>query len=536
MEDQPEHSVSNEKSTAVGERQLHRGDYGAETELQRHLSTRHVTMIALGSSIGMGLWLGSGKSLASGGPVGIFLGYILAGSMVWAVSHSIGELAVLYPLPSAFVQWTGKFVSPSAAFSLGWAYWFNYILTVANEIQVTSVVMGFWTDDLPNAAWITIFWAVVTLANVFGVKVFGEIEVVGASIKFGWIIVVIFSLIVTSAGGAPGHGPIGFRYWNSDPFTHGFKGFLSVMPTCIFAMAGSENCGLVAAETRNPRRSVPRAVGSIWLRLSLFYILGAMMVTINVDPHNKDLFGQSGTNASPFVIAYREARLPALAHMMNAVILISVVTTGTIYIYSGSRNILGLAHLGMAPKQFKHADDSGRPWPGLVLSIILGGGLAYLNVKNSSADVFSWLSNMTSLFTLFGWGMICLAHIRFRHAWHAQGRSDSDLPWKSWTYPYSAWWGLIWCMVLIVVEFYLAVWPLGLPPSAKNFFSNYVSVIAIVVLYLGARTYYRGPWWIKLTDIDLDANRRFYVDTEIEKVPEKGLRGKAEKVLGFLFN
>lgn len=301
-------------------------------------------------------------------------------------------------------------------------------------------------------------------------------------------------------------------------------------------MAGSENCGLVAAETRNPRRSVPRAVGSIWLRLSLFYILGAVMVSINVDPRNKDLFGQSGTNASPFVIAYREAGLPALAHMMNAVILTSVVTTGTIYIYSGSRNILGLAHLGMAPKQFKHADESGRPWPGLVLSIVLGGGLAYLNVKNSSADVFSWLSNMTSLFTLFGWGMICLAHIRFRHAWHAQGRSDADLPWKSWTYPYSAWWGLIWCMVLIVVEFYLAIWPLGSLPSAKNFFSSYVSVIAIVVLYLGARLYYRGPWWIKLADIDLDANRRFYIDSETEKEPKKGLRSKAEKALGFLFN
>lgn len=301
-------------------------------------------------------------------------------------------------------------------------------------------------------------------------------------------------------------------------------------------MAGSENCGLVAAETKNPRKSVPRAVGSIWMRLSLFYVLGSVMVTINVDPHNKDLFGQSGTNASPFVIAYREAGLPALAHMMNAVILISVVSTGTIYVYSGSRNILGLAYLNMAPNQFKRADDQGRPWAALTLSIILGGGLAYLNVKNSSADVFSWLSNMTSLFTLFGWGMICLAHIRFRHAWRAQGRSDEEIPWKSWTYPYGAWWGLLWCMVLIIVEFYLAVWPLSMPSSAKNFFSNYVSVLVIVVMYLGARLHYRGPWWIKLTDINLDANRRFYSPAGADKVPRKGIRGKLDKALGMLLN
>jgi yeast amino acid transporter len=105
------------------------GDHGADSELQRRLSTRHITMIALGSSIGMGLWLGSGKSLASGGPAGIFIGYLLSGTMIWAVSHSIGEMAVMYPLPSAFVQWSNKFVDPAAGFALGWSYWFSYWIT-----------------------------------------------------------------------------------------------------------------------------------------------------------------------------------------------------------------------------------------------------------------------------------------------------------------------------------------------------------------------------------------------------------------------
>ena len=105
MDTKPDYSPT-EKETPITTGEVFRsGDYGAETELQRTLTTRHVTMIALGSSIGMGLWLGSGKSLASGGPAGIFLGYVLAGSMIWSVSHSIGEMAVMYPLPSAFVQW-----------------------------------------------------------------------------------------------------------------------------------------------------------------------------------------------------------------------------------------------------------------------------------------------------------------------------------------------------------------------------------------------------------------------------------------------
>lgn len=126
--------VANEKTYDDG-RPSYRGgsvvsvteDFGADCELQRRLSTRHITMIALGSSIGMGLWLGSGSSLSSGGPAAMFIGYLLSGTMIWAVSHSIGEMATMYPLPSAFVQWSNKFVDPAAGFALGWSYWFNYV-------------------------------------------------------------------------------------------------------------------------------------------------------------------------------------------------------------------------------------------------------------------------------------------------------------------------------------------------------------------------------------------------------------------------
>lgn len=260
------------------------------------------------------------------------------------------------------------------------------------------------------------------------------------------------------------------------------------------------------------------------------------MVTITVSPKDQDLFGGSGTNASPFVIAYRDAGLEPLAHIMNAVIFIFVLSTGSISGYGGSRTTIGLAQLGMAPKQFARADRIGRPWLGLACTLVLGGGLAYLNVSNSSANVFTWFSNLTSLFTLFGWGLICLSHIRMRHTWKIQGRSVSDLPWKSWTFPYAAWWGLSWCVILMVVEFYLAVWPLHEKSSAKMFFANYVSVIVIVVIYLGARTYHRGPWWVDASTIDLDDQRRFYADHGAEKARRKGFAGRASRVVGFIFN
>ncbi|KAK5175825.1 uncharacterized protein LTR77_000965 [Saxophila tyrrhenica] len=508
-------------------------DHGADSNLQRRLSTRHITMIALGSSIGMGLWLGSGSSLASGGPAGIFIGYVLSGTMIWAVSHSIGEMAVMYPLPSAFVQWSNKFVDPAAGFALGWAYWMSYWITIANELQAVNTVLSFWTDAVPVAAWMTIFWLVIVLVNVGAVNWFAEIEVICSMIKFGWIFVVIIAGIIISAGGAPGHGPIGFRYWNQNAFANGFKGFLSVMPTCIFAMAGSENAGLVAAETANPRRSVPKAVGSIWLRLSLFYIMGSLIITICVSPNNPDIFGGDGTNASPFVIAFREGGVPALAHMMNAVIFISVVSTGSISGFGGSRTLYGLSQIGMAPRQMQKADSKGRPWWALIPTLLIGGGLSYINVSYTGSEVFSWLSNLTSLFTLFGWGMICLSHIRMRKAWSLQGRDPADLPWTTWTWPWGAWWGLSWCIILIIAEFYLAVWPLGSPQSAEHFFSVYVSVVAIVLCYVGAKIYYRGRKWVDVGTVDLDEGRRFYKAQEVEYAvgKEKGWMKKGVEAI-----
>lgn len=185
---------------------------------------------------------------------------------------------------------------------------------------------------------------------------------------------------------------------------------------------------------------------------------------------------------------------------------------------------------------FLRADKQGRPWYGLLVTFIFGGGLCYLNVSESGVNVFTWLSNLSSLFTLFGWALICYSHIRMRQAWKAQGRPDEDLVWRSGTYPWSAWWGVIACVVVIIIEFYLAVWPLGEVTSAENFFANYVSVLLILFLYLGARLYYRGPWLIPLESIKLDEGRRFYADMHDEEKPQpkKSVKGVMKGLTGFL--
>ncbi|EPY52275.1 amino acid permease [Schizosaccharomyces cryophilus OY26] len=478
-------------------------DYGADSGLKRKLSSRHLYMISLGTAIGTALWLGSGSNLTTAGPVGMWIGFWIAASIAWALMQSVGELTVMYPVPSAFPRWS---------ISHGWAFWLLYTLGIPTELAGLVTVMQFWTDKVPPAAWISIFLFILVLLNAFPVRVYAESESIMSFIKFAWIFVIIIASIVVSAGGGPKGHSIGFRYWREAPFTHGFKGFLSVMPNAVFSMSGIELVGIAAAEAKNPKKSVPKSVGSIWLRLGLFYIIGILMVTIIISPYSPDIFGGKGANASPFVIAFRNAGIPGLSHAMNAIILISVFSAANSEVYTAPRILVGLAEAKMAPKWFLRCDRQGRPLYGFFFTILISGGLAYLNVNQTGSTVFQWFESLVSLCVLYSWGCIFLAHLRFRKAWKVQGYSADQLPWKSRFFPLSAIWGISWCILICIIEFYLAVWPLGQPSSAKQFFATYLSIVLIIIIYVGAKIYYRGPFWKKPSLVNLNYGRRFYTN------------------------
>ncbi|KZZ89853.1 Amino acid/polyamine transporter I [Ascosphaera apis ARSEF 7405] len=508
-------------------------DVSEKQGLAQSLSSRHLLMFSVGATIGMGFWLGTGSILRSGGPAAIFLGFCLAGIIAFTVNQAVGELAILYPLPSAFPQWTLKLVDVTPAFTCGWAYWFCAVVTLANELQSCNTVLQYWTDAVPTAAWISIFIVVLFIIAVSAVEVFGEVEVILSAVKLFWIAVVIISFIVISAGGAPNHHKTGFEYWNSMPFTNGFKGFLSVMATCITSMSGTEIVGLAAAEAKNPKASVGRAVNSTWIRLTVFYVMGALMVSITVSPMNEKIFGGSGTDGSPFVIAYREANLPGLAHAMNAIIFVSVISSGNGQAYTGTRTLVGMANLGLAPKFLAKCDRRGVPWFAAIATFVVGGGLSYLNVSNSGGTVFSWFSSLTSLCILWVWGTIFICHLRFRAAWKAQGRTPQELPWRTVFWPYGTVIGLTLCVLLIVVQFYLAIWPLHKPTTAENFFATFISIVVLVVLFCLAKLWFRGPLFKRAKDIDLVTGMVEYgpdeEDTEASGAQHEGKRLRLRK-------
>lgn len=246
----------------------------AESPLARKLKGRHLQMIAIGGSIGTGLFVGSGKALANGGPASLLIGFTLIGIMLYCTVHALGEMAVLFPVAGSFSAYSTRFLDPAWGFAMGWNYALQWLIVLPLEIVAASITVNYWTQgNISNAAWVGIFLALIVTINFFGVKGYGEAEFVFSIIKVIAVIAFIILGIVINCGGAPQGGYLGGRYW-SDPgaFNHGFKGLCSIFVTAAFAFAGTELIGLAAAETANPRKSLPTAIKQVFWRITLFYI------------------------------------------------------------------------------------------------------------------------------------------------------------------------------------------------------------------------------------------------------------------------
>ena len=192
------------------------GDH--RTHLRRGLRARQVTMIALGGALGSGLLIGTGSALATAGPGSILISYTILGFIVWIVLCSLGEMAAWLPLESGFTGYATRFVDPALGFSLGYTYWFKYIITTPNQLTACSLVIQYWIDrDKVNpGVFIAVFLVVIIAINYLGIRFFGELEFWLSSAKVLTMVGLIILSLVLMLGGGPDHDRKGFRYWK-DP-------------------------------------------------------------------------------------------------------------------------------------------------------------------------------------------------------------------------------------------------------------------------------------------------------------------------------
>ncbi|PRT56582.1 General amino-acid permease GAP1 [Wickerhamiella sorbophila] len=491
--------------------------------LKRKLKNRHIQMIAIGGSIGSGLFIGSGGSFKTGGPAAVVIGFAIIGFMLFGTMNALGELAVRYPISGSFSVFSVRFLDPSWGFAMGWNYAVMWLVVYPLELIAAAVVINYWKYDdngatnVNKAAWVSLFYVLISVVNVFGVRGYGEVEFILAIVKILAVVGFCIFGIVVAAGGGPSHKYLGAHYWH-DPgaFAHGFKGVAAVFVNAAFAFTGTELSGLAAAEALNPHKTLPRAVKQVFWRIILFYIVSLTIVSMLVPYNNPNLGTASDGSASPFVIAIKNAGVSGLPSVFNVVIILAVLSVANSSVYGCSRTLTALAHVNMAPRWFKYIDREGRPLVSILFTLAVGN-LCFLSAYDGYGKVFDWLLAFTGMSSIFTWGSICLCHIRFRHGMRVQGRSLDELTFKAQAGVWGSWLGFAINMAVLGLQFWMALFPPGQSPDAQTFFKSYLSAPVVLLFYIGHRIWTRN-WkpYIRGKDMDLDSGMR-QVDIEAIK-------------------
>ncbi|KAI0073009.1 hypothetical protein K474DRAFT_1604052 [Panus rudis PR-1116 ss-1] len=332
-------------------------------ELPPQLSRRHIGMISIGGVIGTGLFLGSGSALRHGGPLGALLGYSIIGTVVYCLCVSVGEMIAFLPNVGGIVGLADLYVDPALGFSLGWAAWYNWSVTLPAEVKAAAIVVEFWDRNAVIKPTIlsSIFLLLAVLVNCFPSRVYGELEFWFSSLK----VVIILSIIIVSLVldlGAGSEGFIGFKYW-SKPFASSylgidgslgeFLGFWAVLMQASFSFFGSEVPGIAAGEVIDATRNVPQALSRVWLRITLFYVGGIFCAGLVVPANDPNLGGDTtSVTSSPFVIALNRAGIKVLPDIVNGAVLLSAWSAAASDVYISSRFLFFLAERGHAPSIF----------------------------------------------------------------------------------------------------------------------------------------------------------------------------------------
>jgi amino acid transporter len=435
--------------------------------------------------------------------------------MLYCTVHALGEMAVLYPVAGSFSAYSTRFLDPAWGFAMGWNYAMQWLVVLPLEIIAASITIDFWNEKYNNAIFVTIFLVLIISINLFGVKGYGEAEFMFSIIKVIAVIGFIIMGIIINCGGNQDGGYIGGKYWiDPGPFNSGFKGLCSVFVTAAFAFAGTELVGLAAAETANPRKSLPTAIKQVFWRITLFYIVSLTLVGLLVAYTDERLLteeGQTTAAASPFVIAIEDAGITVLPSVMNAVILIAVLSVGNSSVFGSSRTLAALADQGQAPKILGYVDRKGRPLVAIGIASAMGF-IAYAANSHSQATVLNWMLALSGLSSIFTWGSICLAHIRFRRAWALQGHTLDELAFVSQPGVVGSWVGFLFNCLVLVAQFWTGAWPVGYETmsgreQANNFFLGYLAAPIVLGMW-GWYKWRYGTRVLRAEDMDLVTGRR----------------------------
>ena len=431
-----------------------------QPELQRKLKSRHLTMIAIGGSIGTGLFVASGATISQAGPGGALLSYALIGLMVYFLMTSLGELAAFMPVSGSFSTYGSDFVEEGFGFALGWNYWYNWAVTVAIELVAAQLVMTYWFPDTPGWIWSVLFLSIIFLLNYISVKGFGEAEYWFSLIKVVTVVIFIVVGVMMIVGILHGNQPVaGWQNWHigDAPFSGGFSAMIGVAMIAGFSFQGTELIGIAAGESEDPAKNIPRSVRQVFWRILLFYILAILVISLIIPYTDPSLLRNDvkDISVSPFTLVFKHAGLLSAAAIMNAVILTAILSAGNSGMYASTRMLFTLAREGKAPRIFGKLSKGGVPRNALYATTVVAA-LCFLTSMFGNQTVYLWLLNTSGMTGFIAWLGIAISHYRFRRGYVAQGHDLADLPYRSKFFPLGPIFAFVLCLIITLGQNYQA--------------------------------------------------------------------------------
>lgn len=379
-------------------------------QLQRELNNRHIQLIAIGGAIGTGLFLGSGQTISLTGPSLLFT-YMLIGIVLFAFMRALGELLLSNSKFNSFVDIANEYLGPFGGFVIGWTYWVCWIVSSMSDLTAMGQYFAYWYPQVPH--WLTVLFIVLLLIsfNLLGARLFGELEFWFSIIKVVTIITMVIVglvLIFLSFKTEYGHASFGNLIHHGGMFPHGAAGFLMSFQIAVYSFIGIELIGVTAGETKNPEKTIPKAINNVPIRILLFYI-GGLLVIMSVIPWFK-----VDPDSSPFVKLFTLIGVPFAAGIVNFVVLTAAASATNSGIYSNSRILFGLAKQGLGPKALTKTNSNGVPYLSMLVSSITLLIAALLNfVFPDAIKLFIYVTTLSTVLFLVVWGMIIVSYIAY---------------------------------------------------------------------------------------------------------------------------
>ena len=480
----------------------------AQAGLKRTLSARHLVMISLGGSIGTGLFLASGAPVSQAGPGGALFAYALVGLMVYFIMTALAELSAFEPVSGSFAVYGEKYVDRGFGLAMGVNYCYNWAIAVAVDLVAAQIIMQYWFADVPGWIWSALFLGVMFLINFFSARSFGEAEFWFASVKVSAVIAFIITGLMLAAGVMPGHEAVGLTNWNLNgegSFVGGFAAFMGVAMVVGYSFQGTELVDVAAGESKDPDRTIPKAIRTIFWRILLFYVLSIVVIGLLI-PHNDPRLLENDLAdiaLSPFTLVFDNAGFPWAAALMNVVVLTTVLSAGNSGMYAATRLMHTLAVEGRMPKVFARVSSSGVPRNALYGVTILSA-LCFLTTFLQTQSVYVWLLNTTGMGGFLCWLGIGLSHWRFRRGLEKQGYDLSLLPYRSPFFPLGSVYAFVLCIVVALGQNVEAI----VTGNWMGILATYIGIFIFAGVWFGYRLTHRDDHFVRYEEMDFGA--RFF--------------------------